>query len=232
MINLNGFTLQIEGHILFSDLHLSITEGEITSFTGPSGIGKSTLLRSLVDNKLGVCDTSITINDTSWDFIGQHDHLLPWYTVARSLDALGVSSEKLGALTHLLDEFEIKNLLNNDYSSLSGGEKQRLAIFTSLCLDPKVIILDEPYNALDVPLKLKCIKALKKHVKNENITLIIVSHDLDIICFMSDKIWIAKNDKTISSYDNDLNSCCDTDEFLCQRSKGSYDNIINLISHR
>lgn len=172
-----GETLAIE------DISLDVNEKDFISIVGPSGCGKSTLLSILA----GLEDKSngdiTTKNNLKIGYMLQSDSLFPWRTVYENcLVGLEVKNlltdsnkEKVLNLLKTYGLYEFKDKYPN---SLSGGMKQRVALIRTLALDPDILLLDEPFSALDYQTRLTLSDDLYNIIKKENKTAIMVTHDL------------------------------------------------------
>ena len=208
---------------VLKNINFSVEEKEIVSIIGPSGSGKSTLLRCinrmvtptsgeiLFDRKL---ITSANIGEIRKE-IGmffQHFNLFENLTVLENitlapvkLKLLSQAEAKKRALA-MLKEINLYDKKDSYPISLSGGEKQRVAIIRTLILEPRLILLDEPTSALD-PEMTKEVIELIKHLKDKGITLIIVSHEMEFVKEFSNRIIFIENGKLIldSSYNKIIN---------------------------
>ena len=208
---------------VLKNVNFSVEEKEIVSIIGPSGSGKSTLLRCinrmvtptsgeiLFDRKL---ITSANIGEIRKEIgmVFQHFNLFENLTVLENitlapvkLKLLSQAEAKKRALA-MLKEINLYDKKDSYPISLSGGEKQRVAIIRTLILEPRLILLDEPTSALD-PEMTKEVIELIKHLKDKGITLIIVSHEMEFVKEFSNRIIFIENGKLIldSSYNKIIN---------------------------
>lgn len=208
---------------VLKNINFSVEEKEIVSIIGPSGSGKSTLLRCinrmvtptsgeiLFDRKL---ITSANIGEIRKEIgmVFQHFNLFENLTVLENitlspvkLKLLSQAEAKKRALA-MLKEINLYDKKDSYPISLSGGEKQRVAIIRTLILEPRLILLDEPTSALD-PEMTKEVIELIKHLKDKGITLIIVSHEMEFVKEFSNRIIFIENGKLIldSSYNKIIN---------------------------
>ena len=190
---------------VLKNINFSVEEKEIVSIIGPSGSGKSTLLRCinrmvtptsgeiLFDRKL---ITSANIGEIRKEIgmVFQHFNLFENLTVLENiilapvkLKLLSQAEAKKRALA-MLKEINLYDKKDSYPISLSGGEKQRVAIIRTLILEPRLILLDEPTSALD-PEMTKEVIELIKHLKDKGITLIIVSHEMEFVKEFSNNIY-------------------------------------------
>lgn len=191
--------------------NLKIKKNEITCIVGESGSGKSTLLRLL--NKLITCDSGeILYRDKSIDdinsidlrrkvvMLSQNPVIYPGTIKDNLLIGLefagkaGVSDEELKSILKIV---HLKKELSNNSETLSGGEKQRLALGRVILLNPDVFLLDEPSSALDEETEESMIKQLVEHIKKTNTTLIMVIHSKKIAQNYSDNIIEINKGKVI-----------------------------------
>ena len=168
--------------LAIEDISLEVNENEFISIVGPSGCGKSTLLSILA----GLEDKSsgdIDKNNLNVGYMLQSDSLFPWRTVYENcLIGLEINNilnnknkEKVLDLLRTYGLYEFKDKYP---SSLSGGMKQRVALIRTLALDPDILLLDEPFSALDYQTRLTLSDDLYNIIKKENKTAIMVTHDL------------------------------------------------------
>ena len=185
-----------------SDLSFSIQSGEFVAIVGPSGCGKSTLLSlicGLMQPESGeILLNGIPLNHISIQWIGymlQHDHLLEWRTIYRNV-ILG--PEITGTLTKLkkekarklLAQYGLAQFSNSRPSELSGGMRQRAALIRTLLPDPQLLLLDEPFSALDYQTRLSVSNDIGQIIRNSGKTAILVTHDLSEAISLADRIII------------------------------------------
>ena len=182
-----------------SDISFSLNKGEFAAIVGPSGCGKSTLL-SLICGLLPCSDGQITINGrhlkestTNVGYMLQHDELFEWRTIYNNV-ILGLEIQHaLTARTkkrahELLNIYGLSDFENSRPSELSGGMRQRAALIRTLALSPMLLLLDEPFSALDYQTRLKVSDDIGKILKKEKKTAILVTHDISEAISMADRI--------------------------------------------
>ena len=211
-----------EGRIkALNGVNLTISDGEFVSIIGPSGSGKSTLL-----NMLGALDIpdSGTINVAGQDlttskklnefraqkigFIFQLHNLIPNISVVENIEipmyTQKMSSKEMRAKAlKLLDDVGLKDKADILPNKLSGGERQRVAIARALANDPSIILADEPTGSLDSKTSSKILKQLIDLHEDKNVTLIIVTHDMDV-AKLADRVIEVLDGEIISAGDESL----------------------------
>jgi NitT/TauT family transport system ATP-binding protein len=184
-----------------SNISLTVEEGEFVSFLGPSGCGKTTLL-SIISSLLKPTQGSVLLENkpvsTSKNEIGymlQQDYLFPWKTIEENI-LLGLKLSKqlnentrLAALS-LLSQIGLKGVENQLPKQLSGGMRQRVALVRTLATEPKLLMLDEPFSALDYQTKLKLEDLVSRTLDEFGKTAILVTHDIGEAIAMSDRIFL------------------------------------------
>ncbi len=177
-----------------TDINLTIEDGEFISIAGPSGCGKSTLL-SIIAGLTKAEHGTISMNSTRVGYMLQRDHLFEWRTVYENI-ILGLEIQKvktpenLDRVNTLLKRYGLHSFKDKRPSELSGGMKQRAALIRTLALNPDILLLDEPFSALDYQTRLKVSDDIGKIIKEEKKTAILVTHDLTEAISMGDRIII------------------------------------------
>jgi len=184
-----------------SDITFSVEEGEFLAIVGPSGCGKSTLL-SLLAALMVPEQGTITLNqfplsrhETDIGYMLQKDHLFEWRTVYRNV-ILGLEIQKrmtpenLEHVEQMLKDYGLTAFKDSRPSELSGGMRQRAALIRTLALDPRLLLLDEPFSALDYQTRLNVCDDVYKIIKKEKKTAILVTHDLSEAISMADRVLI------------------------------------------
>lgn len=185
-----------EGEIFaIKNFNLELNEGEIISIVGPSGCGKSTIL-SIISNleskSFGIINEKDNLKKA---YMLQSDALFPWLTIYDNI-LLGlkiqknVSKERLEYIDYLLNYYNLVEFKNNYPKSLSGGMKQRVALIRTLALNPDLLLLDEPFSALDQQSRLKISDDVYKICKKENKTVILVTHNIEEAISFSDRVIV------------------------------------------
>lgn len=175
------------------DVHFTLEEGEFVSFLGPSGCGKSTLL-SIIAGLLSPTEGTLTFHGDSPEigYMLQQDFLFPWKTIEENV-ALGLKILKRPPSTivdQLLESFELSHTKKLYPTQLSGGMRQRIALARTLAVNPSLLLLDEPFSALDFRSKLMLENFVAKTLQDFKTTTILVTHDISEAIAMSDKIFI------------------------------------------
>ena len=207
MININiTKDLNNQENKIFLDINLNIKRNEFLVISGDSGSGKTTLLRCLagLEESMGI----IKVNNKIWQdkitnlkvqkrdigFVFQQDSLFTNMTVIENL--LYVNNDKLLA-NRVLDITNMSEFKSTMPSILSGGQKQRISICRALMKRPKILLLDEPFSALDHNIKRKLYKELIDIHKEFNLTTLMVSHDINEVYILATRHVELKNAKII-----------------------------------
>lgn len=180
--------------LALDNISFSIKDKEYISIIGPSGCGKSTIL-GILANILPKSSGEINFNkdNPTIGYMLQDDCLLPWKTVLENC-LLGLElTKKLNNNTkkrtiELLETYGLKDFINKYPRTLSGGMRQRVALIRTLVLNPDILLLDEPFSALDYQTRLALSDDLYKIIKQEGKTAIMVTHDIAEAISMSDRI--------------------------------------------
>ena len=183
------------------DVSFNVEKGEFVSIIGPSGCGKSTLL-NIISGLLKPSSGTIVFNDNKssdnldkMGYMFQRDYLFPWLTVKENV-LLGlkiknkITKESLVWVDSLIDNYGLKNFVNHKPGELSGGMRQRVALIRTLSLNPEVILLDEPFSALDYQTRQKATDDVYEIMRREGKTAIMVTHDLGEAIIMSDRVMV------------------------------------------
>jgi NitT/TauT family transport system ATP-binding protein len=180
---------------------IDITENEFISVVGPSGCGKSTLLRMIAgldmptSGRIWVDGKEVTGPGAERGMVFQSYTLFPWLTVAENIafgpKLKGMSSKKCRELVDkYLELIDLTDFADRYPKELSGGMKQRVAIARALANNPEVLLMDEPFGALDQQTKMSMQEMLLKIWRHEKITVIFVTHDIDEAIFLAQKVYV------------------------------------------
>lgn len=198
--NLSKIYHNEKGEMLaLKDISFSIKKKEFISIVGPSGCGKSTILTILANIlKKSQGEIKFNIENPKIGYMLQEDSLFPWRTVLdNACLGLEIRKEKTeknkNKVINLLKKYGLGEFINSYPNSLSGGLKQRVALIRTLAINPDILLLDEPFSALDYQTRLSLSDDLKRIIKSENKTAIMVTHDIGEAISMSDKIVIISN---------------------------------------
>lgn len=186
-----------------SDIDLSIAEGEFVSLIGPSGCGKTTLLRVIADLERATAG-SITVNGVSpgqarlnraYGYVFQAAALYPWRTIDRNialpLEIMGLSKEEQNS--RIAKNLDLVNLTGFEKKfpwQLSGGMQQRASIARALAVEPDLLLMDEPFGALDEIVRDHLNEQLLKLWEKTNKTVVFVTHSIPEAVFLSTKIVV------------------------------------------
>lgn len=180
------------------DINLEIGSGEFTVLVGPSGCGKSTLLRSIAGLDLGftgeisVGGQPVRGPSRSRGLVFQEARLLPWLTAGSNI-AFGMkagAAEKRERVRELLDLVGLAGFEDAYPYQLSGGMAQRVAIARALAPSPSILLMDEPFGALDAFTRIKLQDALRDIWRSQNVTTVFVTHDIDESLVLGQKVVV------------------------------------------
>jgi NitT/TauT family transport system ATP-binding protein len=197
MIKINRLKKNYDSKKIFNDFNMNIEPYEITCILGPSGVGKTTLfnvISGLTDYEGG----EITgIENRNISYLFQEPRLLPWLTVYENIDIVlkNIYPEKKRneVITHHLEMVGLIEYINNKPEELSGGMKQRLAIARTFAYPSSLLLMDEPFQGLDVKLKNDIIGSFLKLWEKDKRTVLFITHDIDEALKVSDQIYIIQD---------------------------------------
>jgi ABC-type nitrate/sulfonate/bicarbonate transport system ATPase subunit len=180
-----SYSNQLRG-IRLNPLTIQVARCERVGLSAPTGAGKSSMLKSALGS-FPRGNNWVSFGATTIDFLGQHQQLLPWYPVRRGTCVLGdVKQDVPGEEGQgIAKELRIEGLLDRLPSKMSGGERQLAALWSALCRGAELIVVDEPFTALDHESKSNAVDVLKKACCKLQCGLLVVSHDewlLEALC--------------------------------------------------
>ena len=180
--------------IALKNVNFAVTEGEFVAIIGPSGCGKTTLL-SLAAGLLSPTTGRVLNSGASFGYMLQKDELFPWRTIEKNI-FLPLEIKHTNTTAHrehaiaLAEKYGLKQFLKNYPSSLSGGMRQRAALIRTLAVNPDVLLLDEPFSALDYQTRLSVCDDVYKIIRNEKKTALLITHDISEAISLADKIFV------------------------------------------
>jgi NitT/TauT family transport system ATP-binding protein len=183
------------------NLSFAVRDGEFVSVVGPSGCGKSTILNLVAgldrptEGSVRLHGEPVSGPSPQVGFMLQKDLLLPWRTILHNVE-FGLESRDLGSAERrerALRELRRCRLL--DFAErypyqLSGGQRQRAALARTLAIDPNIVLLDEPFSALDAQTKLVLQRSFAQTIAGSGVTTLLITHDLSEAVAMSDRILV------------------------------------------
>ena len=206
-LNLKNIHYEINSQIILKNINFFIDKGEFISIIGESGSGKTTLLKiisglkkqnkgEIILNGKILASEEIFIEPESRNLglVVQENVLFPHLKVLANVEfGIPKDDNKREKAVEMLYKFHISNLMEKYPHEISGGEAQRVALARTLVTKPKVLLLDEPFNGLNEELKKDIYPDIKKILKDNKITTIMVSHNTSEVKKLSDRIFNLKN---------------------------------------
>lgn len=232
--NLSHSYHSLEGETLaLSNLSFAMQKGEFISIVGPSGCGKSTLL-SLISSLIEPEEGTVELHGKLMGYMLQKDHLLEWRTIYKNI-ILGLEIQHmLTARTKTkvqtyLEQYGLAGFAEAKPSELSGGMRQRAALIRTLILEPDLLLLDEPFSALDYQTRLTVADDIGQIIRKEQRSAILVTHDLSEAISLGDRIIVlSKRPGTIKNI-IPLSFSLEEDTPLQRRNTLEFKNYFNTV---
>lgn len=221
------------------NVNFNILDNDFVSIVGPSGCGKTTIL-SLIAGLLVPSSGEIILDgkkvtgvNTEIGYMFQKDNLFDWLTVEKNvLFALKLQKkdnpENIRFVYNLVEKYGLKEFLNHYPSELSGGMRQRVSLIRTLATRPKLLLLDEPFSALDYQTRLDIQNIVYKIILDEQKTAILVTHDISEAIAMSNKIIILSKRPASVKQIIDINFDANLTPFQ-KRNDPQFSKYFNLI---
>lgn len=179
-------------HRVLGGLNISVEAGSICAILGPSGCGKSTLLNLIsgVDRP----DSGNVFVSSRPGYAMQEPHLVPWRTLGDNASlgievVRGIRASKTSVIKYFRD-FEMESAMDIYPAEASGGMKQRAALIRTLAIEPRILLLDEPFASLDYDIKLKVQQLILAFHEKVSATIILVTHDIEDAIALADTVVI------------------------------------------
>src|SRR5690242_10073754 len=203
-ININGINKKFGDFVALEDINVDLPTGQLTALLGPSGGGKSTLLRIIAGldsadsgtiNIEGVDATKLPPQKRNVGFVFQHYAVFKHMTVAKNV-AFGLEIRKrpkdevAAKVDELLRLVHLSQFAHRLPSQLSGGQRQRMALARALAVEPSVLLLDEPFGALDAKVRKELREWLRRLHDEVNVTTVFVTHDQEEAMEVADEIVV------------------------------------------
>lgn len=183
------------------DVSFDVADGEFVSIVGPSGCGKSTLLSLIAGlerpsaGEVLLDGEPVTEPSAKIGFMPQRDQLFAWRTIWSNV-TLGLqirrhnTPEQQAHVRELLEQYDLAEFAQKLPSQLSGGMRQRCALIRTLATEPAILLLDEPFSALDYQTRLAVSADISRIIRQEHKTAVLVTHDISEAISMSDRIVV------------------------------------------
>ncbi len=180
------------------NIEIKVNSQESLCIIGPNGCGKSTLLKLILGiekdykGKILIGNKEVTDPSVNCRIVFQEHRLLPWLNIEENIK-FGINSDKINYkddIRKMLELLDLEKFKNSYPNQLSGGMAQKVAIARALVSSPDVLLLDEPFAALDILTRIKMQEELSAIIKKEKTTVIMVTHDFEEAIFLADRIIV------------------------------------------
>jgi len=227
-----------------SETNLSISHGSLVVFLGPSGCGKTTLMRMVggldlpTSGSIQLVGEPISGPDRRRGMVFQSYSSFPWLTVEGNI-AFGMRyrtdltpAQKAERVQHYLRLIRLEDFANSYPNRISGGMRQRVAIARSLAAGPDVLLMDEPFGALDALTRERLQVELRQIQAEEAKTIIFVTHDVEEAVFLADRVILFSARPARILHDIDVSAILGTERSLEVRETQAFFNLRNDVLHK
>ena len=219
---------------VLNNLSFSVKEGEFIAIVGPSGCGKSTLLNIICGLLVPKSGKRIISENTSIGYMLQRDHLFEWRTIYENV-TLGLEiqnkkdRENEEYVLSLLENYGLIDFIDKKPSELSGGMKQRAALIRTMALHPQILLLDEPFSALDYQTRLLVSSDIGRLIRSTNKTAILVTHNLSEAISLADRVLVLSQRPSTIREAFDIHLTLPDDSLLAYRRAPEFQDYFNKI---
>lgn len=223
-----------------SNLSLHISAGEFVAIVGPSGCGKSTLF-SIIAGLLKPEEGTIAFQNPDGSlhypkigYMLQHDHLFEWRTIYDNailgLELAGqLTEENKARVLKMMEDYDLYKFKDKKPSELSGGMKQRAALIRTLALDPTLLLLDEPFSALDYQTRLMVSADICRIIRKSGKTAVLITHDLSEAISLADRVILLSRRPATVKLEFPINLTLADDSPLASRNAPEFQYYFNLL---
>ena len=189
------------------NLTFDVKKGEFVAFIGPSGCGKTTLL-SLAAGLIAPSEGKVE-SQGSFGYMLQKDELFPWRTIAKNI-YLPLEIKKQNTPENreralgLAQKYGLKDFMDSYPNQLSGGMRQRAALIRTLATDPDILLLDEPFSALDYQTRLNVTEDIAHIIRSEQKTAVLITHDISEAISLADRVFVLSARPARVTYSHEL----------------------------
>lgn len=189
------------------NLTFDVKKGEFVAFIGPSGCGKTTLL-SLAAGLIAPSEGKVE-SQGSFGYMLQKDELFPWRTIAKNI-YLPLEIKKQNTPENreralgLAEKYGLKDFMDSYPNQLSGGMRQRAALIRTLATDPDILLLDEPFSALDYQTRLNVTEDIAHIIRSEQKTAVLITHDISEAISLADRVFVLSARPARVTYSHEL----------------------------
>ena len=193
--------------IAAENLTFDVKKGEFVAFIGPSGCGKTTLL-SLAAGLIAPSEGKVE-SQGSFGYMLQKDELFPWRTIAKNI-YLPLEIKKQNTPENreramaLAQKYGLKDFMDSYPNQLSGGMRQRAALIRTLATDPDILLLDEPFSALDYQTRLNVTEDIAHIIRSEKKTAVLITHDISEAISLADRVFVLSARPARVTYSHEL----------------------------
>lgn len=232
-------SLQVETPAL-RNVSFHINEGEFVAIVGPSGCGKSTLL-SIIAGLISPEEGTIAVNNPDGSlaypkvgYMLQRDHLFEWRTIYKNA-VLGLeignalTKENTEHVLQLMKDYDLYKFKDKKPSELSGGMKQRAALIRTLATNPQLLLLDEPFSALDYQTRLTVSADICQIIRKTKKTALLITHDLSEAISLADRVIILSRRPATVKMEVDIHLTLPDDSPLAARNAPEFQYYFNLL---
>ena len=226
--------------VAIDNINLEVREGEFVSIIGPSGCGKSTILSIIAGleqktkGDIFIAGEKVEDGSSKVGYMLQRDCLLEWRTIFDNV-IFGLEIKKIKTkenikyVEELLKKYGLYEFKDKFPSQLSGGMRQRVALIRTLAIKPKILLLDEAFSALDYQTRIKVTVDIYKILKKENITTIMVTHDITEAISMADRVVVLTKRPGMIKEIYDINFDIENRTPLNSRNLPSFSKYFDLL---
>ena len=238
LITANHLTFGFERDVILQDVSFTVRQNQFVSFIGPSGCGKTTLLYMIA----GIYPASRTMLEVKTDhisFVFQHDSLLEWRDALHNvllpfeLNGIALTPELKQKAVDTLEKVGLKGFEHYFPHQLSGGMKKRVEIARALVTDPDLLILDEPFSALDILTRERLNILMKRLHQMTTCTIVLVTHSVEEACFLSEKVFVLANQpaEIVKVKEIDTTDVYESERFFLSATEQSINHEIRQEAH-